>query len=133
MPHNPNAPAAINDDADFGARFWYWTGASGRRYIHSIYPVDACPPLPGAVYLLVRREARGPRALAAHRFGPFSPGLGAGERRRAHEVHVHLLATGEAEAAHVLDDLRRGLGLDEPAVTLPQPCAGLPLFDATAA
>ncbi|TMJ38191.1 MAG: hypothetical protein E6G89_12780, partial [Alphaproteobacteria bacterium] len=35
--------------------FWYWHGASGRRYIHSVYSPDSCPPLPGAVFLAVRR------------------------------------------------------------------------------
>jgi len=94
-----------------GQRFWYWRGASGRNYIHSIYAADTCPPLPGAVYIAVQCDGTERRAVAARRFpscwdGSMS-GLAASvlSGLRAQEIHVHLLARGEADAEKVLADL----------------------------
>ena len=128
-------PEALVLDCDFATRFVYWGGASGRRYIHTIYAADACPPLPGAVYVSVARAANGHcRALAVGRFPklqafnlarPAADGAMAGG---ANEVHVHLLAEGEAERQTIVDDLRRGLQLASPPLRAPaasgpsQPC-----------
>src|SRR6478609_5390047 len=49
-------------------RFWYWHGASGRRYIHSVYRPETCPPLPGAVFLAVRSLGNLRTVLGAGRF-----------------------------------------------------------------
>ncbi|MCK9911347.1 hypothetical protein MXD81_19505, partial [Microbacteriaceae bacterium K1510] len=37
--------------ADEAARFHFWTGASGKRYVHSVYELVECPPLPAANYV----------------------------------------------------------------------------------
>jgi hypothetical protein len=47
--------AKLPEDLGFGERFWYWRGISGQSYIHSIYSREACPPLPGAVFVAVRQ------------------------------------------------------------------------------
>lgn len=111
---------------EFGDRFWFWTGASGKRYIHSVYHPEDCPPLPGAIFIEVCRMADGSRrALSAGRFSPLWD-LAASSANRldaaCREVHVHLLAEGEAATARVLDDLRAGLGLDV-APASPRPAA----------
>ena len=98
--------AKLPDELGIGERFWYWRGASGQTYIHSIYPAGACPPLPGAVFLAVRRCAGGHReVLRAGRFPDDWEGPGGGQKLMADEIHVHLLARGNGAAMAVLDDL----------------------------
>ena len=41
--------------AEFGLHFW--RGASGRRYLHVVYSLLACPELPASSVVLVRRNA----------------------------------------------------------------------------
>ena len=106
-----------------GDRFWYWRGASGSSYIHSIYGMDNCPPLPGAVYVMVRK-LRGMRiALTAGRFPAFWEGTGktAFGELAAHigpdEIHVHLLARCGAAADGICRDLEAALR-EEPQPSL---------------
>lgn len=98
--------AHLPEDSGLGERFWYWRGASGQSYIHSIYAADHCPPVPGAVFVVVRRQAGQRHAVVAGCFGtdglmppPFKP-LAADE-----EIHVHLLARDVEGAKRVLADL----------------------------
>lgn len=113
--------AKLPEELGIGERFWYWRGASGRNYIHSIYPADACPPLPGAIYVAVRRVNGERRAIAAGRFSSsWDGGLGgfAGSRfggLDADEIHVHLLARNDAAAEAVLSDLQAALADAPPA------------------
>ncbi len=37
-------------------RFQFWTGASGKRYVHTVYSLFDCPTLEDANYILVRRS-----------------------------------------------------------------------------
>jgi hypothetical protein len=98
--------AKLPDDLGIGERFWYWRGASGQTYIHSIYPAGSCPPLPGAVFLAVRRHGDGRReVLRAGRFPDDWDGPNGAQNLMADEIHVHLLARGDAAAVAVLGDL----------------------------
>src|SRR3954471_1896093 len=85
-------------DADAASRFWYWHGASGKRYIHSVYAADSCPPLPGAVYIAVKRT--GPLRTALH-CGRFPPIWAMCSDLACDEIHVHLLAQSDAEARNI--------------------------------
>jgi hypothetical protein len=118
--------AKLPEDLGFGERFWYWRGRSGQSYIHSIYSRETCPPLPGAVFILVRRDYGSRVPVRVGRF-PFSiegsrldiaklvPGLEVGD-----EIHVHLLARDSNSAEHVLCDLGRALQDDSvPGVGVP--------------
>jgi hypothetical protein len=94
-------------------RFWYWHGASGRKYIHSVYRPDACPPLPGAVYVAVKVIA-GMRVVLS--IGRFPPVLEGGARSRfdgANEVHVHLLARNDGDADHIRRDLETAVAVQD--------------------
>jgi hypothetical protein len=118
------AEAVATDlEAEFGDRFCFWTGKSGKRYIHSVYAVEDCPPLPGAVYIEVVRGEGGTRhPVRAGRFPPFwdmPPATSSGWQNRLCEVHVHLLATGETDCETVLSDL--ACGLDLPAAATRKP------------
>ena len=74
--------AKLPDDLGIGERFWYWRGASGQTYIHSIYPAGSCPPLPGAAATLNLSERGDVAEAAANLFGHlrrldamFAPGI----------------------------------------------------------
>jgi hypothetical protein len=110
----------LRDIGDDG-RFWYWRGASGRRFIHSVYPVDECPPLPGAIYVAVRRTGTLRTAIAVGRF-PVFWNMSAGNQLArtmtglgADEIHVHLLAGDEDCARAIQRDLEMALTHEEAA------------------
>ena len=111
----PPAPLALGRPKRTSLRQEIWRGASGRAYVHSVYGLIECPPLPKATYVLARREADG-RVSALH--------IGVGQddadtlnlarvRQRgaqlgANEVHVHFGARSEAARALAACDLRAG-------------------------
>ncbi len=107
------SPISINFPSHAGdsERFWYWRGASGKKYIHSIYATDACPPLPGAIYVAVRRIGHLRTATAVGRFSPFWDGAFSDfADMAADEIHVHLLARDNTAADAVLGDLTAAFG-----------------------
>ena len=95
--------------------FWYWHGASGRRYIHSVYSPDSCPPLPGAVFLAVRRLGSLRTVLGAGRFaGLWDVNIATDSASHwrdlgANEIHVHLLSRDDGEARDIAADLSAAL------------------------
>jgi len=104
--------AQINRDGPFGDRFWYWNGKSGRRYIHSVFRPEDCPPLPGAIYLGVCRH--GPDLREVRVIGRFDAEMpersgylpaALTEDPEIDEIHVHLLAETETAALRVMSDL----------------------------
>jgi hypothetical protein len=103
-------------------RFWYWHGASGRRYIHSVYRPETCPPLPGAVFVAVRSLGNLRTVLGAGRFAGLwdvnIPVVDASHWQSlgANEIHVHLLSRDETEARRIAADLKAALKI---GVTVP--------------
>jgi len=96
-------------------RFHFWTGASGKRYVHTVYELFECPPLPAANYVLVRREPGARRkVLSIGRVGNSVASLNLAEIRQrgaelgADEIHVHLLADSAKLAKLIEFDLRTG-------------------------
>jgi hypothetical protein len=96
--------------------FLFWTGASGARYVHSIYNLFECPPVDVGNYVLVKRHSDGRRTVlsigrAAHTVST----LNLAEIRQrsaelgANEVHIHLLAGNTAQSQTIEADLRRSL------------------------
>lgn len=100
-------PALVCAEAAFAHAFHYWRGASGHRYLHSVYSLIGCPSLPQANYILVRRLEDGTREALA--FGQTKDDANSlnlahlrheGAKLGANEVHIHLLAeTPEARDA----------------------------------
>ncbi len=109
----------IPSDPAFKDRFWYWRGASGQKYIHSVYGVEDCPPLPGAIYVAVRRQGNLRTVMALGRFTPFWDNVVSGrslERLRAagvNEMHVHLLAKSADQSSAIQQDLEMALLEDD--------------------
>ena len=116
-----NSQSSAADALSLGGRFRHWEGQSGARYIFSVYKSGACPPLPGAVYVIVKRGYDDQcYPLAVGRF----PAIWESASSKASkllaitggdEVHVHLLAEDDVAAEEVVRDLKPALG---PAVRL---------------
>lgn len=96
-----------------------WRGISGRRYVVGVQPrIDpGLVDMDGAVLIAVRRTGDGTASVV----DVAAPGPGATRRSRlrwlalmrtrgATEMHVHLLAEGEAEREAVRRDLVEGRG-----------------------
>jgi hypothetical protein len=105
-------PALVCSEAAFAQAFHYWRGASGRRYLHSVYTLIGCPALPRANYILVRRYDDGRRtALAFGQTKDDAVTLNLAHLRHegakcgANEVHIHLLAETPEERASAEADL----------------------------
>ncbi|HKZ96014.1 MAG TPA: hypothetical protein VJ045_03435 [Hyphomicrobiaceae bacterium] len=105
----------LTETADLAERFHFWSGASGRRYVHTVYCLIECPALPAGNYVLVRRDECGRRtALAIGRVMNEAPSLNLAKIRQhgaalgANEVHVHLLASTPTQSKLVEFDLRTG-------------------------
>jgi hypothetical protein len=99
--------------SDNTPRFHFWTGASGKRYVHTVYSLFDCPPLEAANYVLVKRTSKSSRTLLAiGRLTNETASLNLAEIRQraatlgADEVHVHLLAGSSRESQAVEVDLK---------------------------
>jgi hypothetical protein len=93
--------------------FQFWSGLSGRSYVHTIFDLIGCPRVPACSYVLVKREANG--AQRALRIGTVSAeawSLNLAEIRHraaqlgANEVHLHLIATDTGTRTKVAEDLQ---------------------------
>ena len=90
-------PLACLTEVGLDGRFGAWRGASGRRYVVTVYQPDAAPEGPDGVVLAVRRDPDGTRRIVGAAVGGAVPD--------ADEVHVHLLAREPAARRAVLADL----------------------------
>ena len=104
---------ARTGSSDSSPRFHFWTGASGKRYVHTVYSLFDCPPLEAANYVLVKRTGKSSRTLLAiGRLTNDTASLNLAEIRQraatlgADEVHVHLLAGSSRESQAVEVDLK---------------------------
>ena len=102
----PSATPALSHD------FTFWNGASGMRYVHTVYSLFECPELPNTNVVFVRRSSSGAvEALHVGRVEQDAPSLNLAEIRRtaallgANEVHVHLLGRTVAERRFIEHDL----------------------------
>ena len=107
--------AQLGGAEDLAGRFHFWAGATGRRYVHTVYSLVECPALASGNYILVRRDGNGDRTVLA--IGSAlndAASLNLADIRRrgaelgANEVHIHLLA-GTSKASKLVEfDLRSG-------------------------
>jgi hypothetical protein len=108
-------PVALGVPQDLPGRLHFWRGASAKRYVHNVYSLIECPPLPRAMYLLVHRDKRGQRrVLHIGCSQTDAPTLNLARVRQrgaqlgANEVHMHFLAETDAQRRLVMCDLRAG-------------------------
>ena len=92
-----------------------WRGRSGRRYIVGVHPLDASELLgmTDAVVLAVRRDEAGAAQVVDAILADSRPGepirarwMDKVRERGASELHVHRLASTEAQRRMILEDLR---------------------------
>jgi hypothetical protein len=109
------APVALGLAQELPARLHFWRGASGKRHVHTVYSLIECPPLPEAVYLLVRRNKDGRREVLHIACAQSeAPTLNLARVRQrgaqlgANEVHVHFLAETVPDRSLVTCDLQAG-------------------------
>lgn len=109
---NLNEPLHISNDADLENAFHFWQGASGKRYIHSVYSLFTCPELPKANYVLVRREENGEcTALSIGQTKDNASSLNLAFLRHsaaklgANEVHINVMTKSDHERNMVRLDL----------------------------
>lgn len=105
--------ATLDETSKDRERFHFWSGASGQRYVHTVYDLVDCPEIPAANFLLVHRDASGRRfVLAIGHLKHNAASLNLAELRHrgarlgANEVHVHLLATSTQQRRMIELDLR---------------------------
>lgn len=108
----PNEPLNISNDADLENAFHYWQGASGKRYIHSVYSLFKCPELPQANYVLVHRDKNGGcKALSIGQTTNRATSLNLAFLRHnaarlgANEIHIHVMANQKDQREKICDDL----------------------------
>jgi len=94
--------------------YCYWTGASGNRYVHSVYRLDTWPGHLEANVLLVRNSPDDGRQIlwvgqCGANHGQLSdPGILSWARANgANEIHIHLLGTSPADRVEIIRDLQQ--------------------------
>lgn len=109
---NLNEPLLISNDAELENAFHFWQGASGKRYIHSVYSLFTCPELPKANYILVKREQDGScRALSIGQTKEKASSLNlaflrhSAAKHGANEIHVNVMTKNDHERNLVRLDL----------------------------
>jgi hypothetical protein len=88
-------PLSAPQNSALASRFHFWRGASGRRYVCSVFPPERVPAYERTIVLFVRNngEVVGVAAGLADRSAV----------AEADAVHVHLAKDGEALAAAFRD------------------------------
>ena len=98
-------------------RTCFWAGRLGRLYRFTVHSLIECNAPPRGAYVLVKRGAKGPRALFAGVAASLAPTVNLARIRRrgaalgADEVHVIALTGSTADVRRVVRDIRAGSGL----------------------
>jgi hypothetical protein len=107
-----SAPLLALADEALAARFRSWRGASGRRYVFSVYEPFACPAYSHAVVIVAAVDAAGDRtALFVADTGCFPEIVLANAATKwtrgdlRIEFHVHLLANSATAREALIADL----------------------------
>lgn len=127
-PAPANEPALVCREARVTQPFHYWRGASGARYLHTVFALIECPLMGKVNYILVRRDRDGTRRpLDIGQTISDCDSLNLAHMRRraallgANEIHVHFLTETARQRSLAEADLSsRQLGRT-PAVRLSAP------------
>jgi hypothetical protein len=107
-----NEPALVCREAQVTQPFHYWRGASGQRYLHTVFPLIDCPLLHKVNYILVQCDRDGTRRpLDIGQTVSSTDSLNLAHLRRraaflgANEIHIHFLPETVRERAAAETDL----------------------------
>jgi hypothetical protein len=115
-PRAVNQPLAALADASLAQRFRHWRGASGRRYIFSVYDPSACPSYDNAVLIAAARDDNGEARILFLTDTGALPEISLARAKEevaafgAAEFHIHLLAATRTERSALIEDLKPGEG-----------------------
>jgi hypothetical protein len=105
-------PLSALAGSPLAGRYSQWLGASGRRYLFSVYDPSACPAYCDAILVLAKVDEHGRRTiLAIEDTGDFAdPAVSRAMQTAAHcdeavEVHLHLLASTRPARRDAITDL----------------------------
>lgn len=118
-------PAGI---APAAASIQFWSGISGKHYVHTVFDLITCPRLPACVYVLAHRGNDGKsRVLRIGTVSAEAASLNLAEIRHraaqlgANEVHAHLLCDNANSRSTIAADLQAGLFAELAAEPTPVP------------
>lgn len=100
--------------------FQFWQGASGERYVHSVFSLRDCPELPKANFMLITAHDDGTCNVLHIGETTYASSI----QNRAHirqlgaelgasEVHIHFLGSSHRSRAQVRFDLAAALDTHE--------------------
>ncbi|MEM7621062.1 MAG: hypothetical protein AAF228_11480 [Pseudomonadota bacterium] len=114
----PYQASLLNQSGHIQQCFHYWKGASGKRYLHTVYSLLDCPSLPKCNYIMVHHHSDDiKQPLRIGRTVEDASSLNLAYLRQkaaqlgANEIHIHLLANTAGERFLHEMDLRAGLFL----------------------
>ncbi len=118
-----NEPALVCREAQLTQPYHYWRGASGQRYLHTVFPLVDCPLMSRVNYILVQCDRDGTRRpLDIGQTVSDADSLNLAHLRRraallgANEIHIHFLPDTVCERSSAEADLSaRQLGRTAPA------------------
>lgn len=112
-----SAPLSAPGCGALARTFCAWNGASGERYMCSVFAIDDFPPFLDALVLAVRHGIGGEREIiAAMDSGAWPEQLLAGplagfiRSRKATHWHIHLLCNSAGERRAAIADLMEAQG-----------------------
>ncbi|HXW20544.1 MAG TPA: hypothetical protein VEK35_08585 [Roseiarcus sp.] len=108
--HDDEGSLAALADGSLAAKFHYWRGASGRRYVFSVHDRASCPAYDHAILLAATKDRYGRRRIAFIADTGALPELALARAIRvggetAVELQTHLLAASAALRAEIIADL----------------------------
>ncbi|ESR26405.1 hypothetical protein [Lutibaculum baratangense] len=92
-------------------QFRYWSGASGKRYLHKILPIELAPDFRHCALLLVsvRGDGEAEVVWAGAAGAGAAQAIAAARAAGASEAHVHLLTETPEDAKAVANDIRSAI------------------------
>jgi hypothetical protein len=104
-----SAPLLALAEGTLSARFRSWRGASGRRYVFSVYDRHSCPAYSDAVLVVASALTDGDRKIAFVADTGCFPDIvianAAAKFEDALEFHIHLLANAPDERRALIADI----------------------------
>lgn len=107
-----NEPALVCREVQVTQPYHYWRGASGLRYLHTVFPLIDCPLMSKVNYILVQCDRDGTRRpLDIGQTVSDADSLNLAHLRRraallgANEIHIHFMSETVDERATVEADL----------------------------
>jgi len=105
-------PLAALERSELAGRYSHWLGASGRRYMFSVFDPASCPAYCDAILVTAKVDSLGRRTIVAIADTGDFPDPAVSRAAQAArslggrvELHLHLLAASRAQRREAIADL----------------------------